>query len=155
MIGPVHLSVVLSLTLVGFSCTQSSKQAVNGKRIPDDLTIVVGQGGGFTGLWQGYTIRADGSVLEWHGKAPEANSNLKGRITQQRLLSIWNQIEQQHFFSIDAREYGNMTITMRVTANQRTHEVSWPGGTEQSALSADLKALYDFCVDAARSADGK
>jgi hypothetical protein len=71
--------LVLTLSLAG--CATSRRNSDADMRVPTDFSIVCGQGGGITGMWEGHTIRPDGTVLSWAGPAADLNPTPAGCIT--------------------------------------------------------------------------
>ena len=118
---------------------------------PSDLTVVFGVGSGAIGLWEGYTIQPDGALLSWRGAFAELNPSAAGQLDQTALRTIWNEVRTAGFFEQKVRDHGEYEHFIRVTAEGKTHEVSWVPMTrsddEMSALAKLYKSLKDAVVE--------
>ena len=112
---------------------------------PSDFQLVIGEGGGFTGQWNGHIVDSAGTVSSWRGTAPEQNVKRTAKLARKQLDKLWQSIANARFFDIDSTGTGNMTVAMQVTANGTVHRTSWakPSGT-RSPLTP-VQALYDSC----------
>lgn len=144
------LGILLIVAVLGPGCQPSARPEAAAPT-PEDFTLRFGQGGGFSGLWQGYTIRPDGGVTQWNGPAAGANEEPAGRLSRAQMDSLWQRVEAAGFFSQDTREVGNMTAFIEVQAEGRTHRASWiprvVGDPE-----TPLEHLYAFSRALARAA---
>ena len=125
---PIKLACVMSafLFLSFAACSKENKSSAPGTdKPPADFNLVFGEGGGFTGLWQGFAIHADGTVTSWQGKAPGENAKPSGKLSGKQMKALWQEIHKSSFFSQEMNERGNMTAIMRVTANGATKELAW------------------------------
>src|SRR5262247_1248393 len=67
-------SMSISMFLLFAACSKENKSAAQGaEALPSDFRFAFGQGGGFTGMWQGYTIDSSGAIYAWQGKMPGEN----------------------------------------------------------------------------------
>jgi hypothetical protein len=113
--------------------------------VPTDLHLVIGEGGGFTGEWNGYTVDSSGSVFSWRGTKAEEHSQRASKLTATQFRELWNSIADGYFFEIDSSGTGNMTQFMTVSANGKVHRVSW---AKSSATASDLtpvQRIYNTC----------
>ena len=139
----VWMAVIIA---AGISCSKTNKQASSfAQEVPDDFSIQFGEGGGFTGMWQGYTIKANGDILSWQGRTYGENPESVGTLSQEDVQTIWREVQQASFFSQTLSETGNMTAIMRVTANDKRHEVSWAATAAQAQQAVALINLREQC----------
>ena len=124
----IRLSLLVAVLVSGLSCA--------GSGVPKDFKVVFGEGGGVTGQWRGHTIAADGQVETWAGASAEVNPKPAGKLSELAL-----ELEKSGYFEIERNEPGNMTRFIRVTANEETHEVTWPAGGSDDTL----EGLLAFC----------
>jgi hypothetical protein len=112
---------------------------------PKDFQLMIGEGGGFTGIWTGYVVDSTGTVSSWRGISPDQNTKRTGKLGRQQFEKIWQMILNARFFDIDSTGTGNMTVAMQVSASGTVHRTSWakPSGT-RSPL-APVQLLYDSC----------
>lgn len=120
-------STTLLFLAAFIGCTNSSvhTEAADAS-VPEDFSMIFGQGGGFAWLWSGYTIQA-----------------------------LWKQIQKADYFNQNSRETGNMTAFMEVTAESTVHRTSWipiVEGIEEP--TTPLEILYVSVSALAREAGG-
>lgn len=93
---------------------------------PPPYRLQFGEGGGFTGLWGGYTVEPDGVVLQWRGRGPgDAESDTLGVLSAEGRRLIWDELEAAGFFAATSDERGNMSRFIRVEAAADTHQLFW------------------------------
>jgi len=64
------------ISLLFFSCEKQETTTLPASAT-DSLhaqIVIFGSGGGFTGLWTGYAIEQDGSVMTWSGSDPDSSA---------------------------------------------------------------------------------
>ena len=109
------------------SAERSDARAEN--RPPADFAAMVGQGGGVTGLWQGYTMEAGGDVQAWEGRMAGENPKPAGRLGRDDRSRLWRLVQEKSFLSMEPGVPGNMTYFLEVTADAKTHRVQWSDAT--------------------------
>ncbi|BDG01693.1 hypothetical protein [Anaeromyxobacter oryzae] len=144
---PAFVVLVAGGCANGKAPEQSAGPVAAGASVPSDLTIVCGAGGGFTGEWEGRTVKPDGAVLAWRGLGAEEHPVPAGRLSPDARRALWDAINAARFFEVERHEPGNMTALVRVTAGGRTHEASWPLAEDAAAEPGSLDALYATCRD--------
>ena len=111
--------------------------------MPPDFEVHFGEGGGFTGAWSGYTIRADGTVLAWEAVAAERGEDSVGVLANQDLADLWQEAQAPGFFEQTMDESGNMTASMRIRADGQEHTVRWvPGLASMEPPKTPVEAFY-------------
>ena len=142
-----RLALVLTV-IVGLACAKSAGDG-GGVAVPEDFQLRIGQGGGITGLWNGHTVGADGTVSAWEGRSERAEPTDAGSIPETACASLWREVQEASFFELDASAPGNMTRVLEVTAGGRTHTTRWELG---HADFPTLDALYTSCEATIRDA---
>lgn len=103
----------------------------------------MGEGGGFSGQWNGFAIEADGSLVAWSGPVAESNSLPVGTLTPAQMTTIWRDLTQTDFYSQEMDERGEMTAFIRVNADSVEHRVSWiPRAEGIESAQHPVEALY-------------
>jgi len=121
--------------------------------LPDEFRVTFGRGGGFTGQWSGYTIRASGSVSAWSGPIQEENAEVVGMLTAEQMQALWHEIQSVDYFSLERRETGNMTAYMEVAADSVVHRSTWiPDFMADENERSPLEKLYSYALSLARGA---
>jgi len=133
----------LILCLFVLACGSSGSKGDGA--IPEDLRVVFGEGGGFSGRWNGHSVGTDRKVVRWEGLAVEENMSEVGELTQDECALLWQKVEDSKFFESESREKGNMTRLIRVTANGETHEVTWVAAGLGGGEPNPLDALLAYC----------
>jgi hypothetical protein len=142
------LCVFSVLAILACHSNDSSRpDSSNDISAPNDLRLVIGEGGGFTGEWNGYTVDSTGSVFSWKGAKAEENSQRASNLKATQLHELWNTIANGHFFEIDASGTGNMTQFMTVSANGKVHRVSWAKPSARASDLTPVQRMYDTCRD--------
>jgi hypothetical protein len=144
--------VLPALLLAIAACHPSDRGA--GPPPPADFALAFGEGGGFTGQWSGHSIRPDGAVIRWHGRAAEENARPIGRLSEERRRALWREIQRLDFFHAASEPQGDLARIVRVTANGTTHEVAWtpraaPPGEPPARVP--LVEFYAHCLEAMSS----
>ncbi len=137
----------LLLTVLSFiaGCTSSKDVAV--LHVPADFRVAIAEGGGFTGLWQGYSVRADGSVEEWSGPAGRTATTHLGTLSAGAVGQLWNAFRadtllQGHEFE----ESGDLTRTLEITADQQTLHHRWIPRSTPDGQAAALQTYYHLVL---------
>ena len=155
------LSIGFVLLLTGYlgpGCKSSKKTAQEIElpsvqsmvALPQQLKIVCGQGGGFTGSWQGFTINGDGQVLSWNGQQAEANPEPAGELASDSLQILWHQLDAMDFMNIEMEEYANLTAIIEVQTEEGTNRVSWlPKLAGLEPLETPIDSFYVRCTNMA------
>lgn len=140
--------LAIILGLFSFSChsldTTRSKSSSQ-LSAPVDFRLVIGEGGGFTGQWNGYIVDSTGTVSSWRGISPEQDVKWTAKLGRQQFEELWQMIFNARFFDIDTTGTGNMTVAMQVTANGTVHRTSWAKPSETRSRLAPVQVLYDSC----------
>ncbi|MCA9735330.1 MAG: hypothetical protein H6696_03770 [Deferribacteres bacterium] len=133
----------LLVLAIFIACTGNHENKNSDSSPPDDLTIVFGEGGGITGLWQGYTIESDGSVLTWQGRVAEANPTAAGKISEEALSRLWQSINENKIFTQSGTEPGNITRFLRITSKKQKKQLNWAQSVNDK--TSELNQFYDLC----------
>ena len=121
--------------------------------VPEDFRLVCGQGGGFTGLWDGFTVQADGQVFSWSGRMAEENLTPAGKLDSEKVNALSSRLEQLGFFSMRLEEYGNMTAIIDLTSGGQQHRVSWPPKIGGLDTFTPIDSFYVECISTLREVE--
>ncbi|HXA01474.1 MAG TPA: hypothetical protein VNW99_05760 [Cytophagaceae bacterium] len=106
-------------------------------------TIIIGSGGGFSGLVTIYTIDYKGNVFLESGVKDEIKQF--GIISKKDLSKIKKEIKKSGFYEQTLRDPGNIYYYIETVSNGKNHKVTW--GKEQSDASAKMQQLHKFILD--------
>jgi hypothetical protein len=159
--GFVCAVCLVSLSLLAF-CSRSDDPAqkdlvqsqTSQAPLPSDLTITFGEGGGITGLWEGFTVRPDGAVLRWRGRAPDTDPEPAGHLPEGMRRALWAEIRRLDFFNDQSSEVGDLTRFVQVTADNKSHRVQWIPRMGHAQEGHVLTMLYKQCQATAEKAEG-
>ncbi|MBF8294008.1 MAG: hypothetical protein HW389_553 [Bacteroidetes bacterium] len=146
--SPYTRFLALILGLFSFSCySHDTTKSVSNSQVsaPIDFRLVIGEGGGFTGQWNGYTVDSLGTVFAWSGMMAEENPRRLTKLTHRLFNELWQNIEDARFFDVDASGTGNITQLMIVSANGKLHSASWAKGTVAESSTSPVQRLYASC----------
>lgn len=148
LVNGVFLALLLATGCVSSDNSESADSADSGDsaedhRVPPDFRMMLGQGGGVTGRWSGFTIDSDGSIVEWSGAVAGSNPHPAGTLTLEQAAAIWHDVVGIEFFSQEIDERGEMTAFLKVNADSLEHRVSWiPGAEDMEPPKHPVEALY-------------
>jgi hypothetical protein len=99
---------------------------------PKDFHCEVGEGGGFTGLWNGYDVDSTGNVLSLSGRRPNELRTHRGSLSEGPFKALWRHIVESGVLTNPyTSSTGNMTRSLVVSANGRTVRLTWVEGEER------------------------
>lgn len=113
--------------------------------VPSDFQLTIGEGGGFTGQWNGFIVDSTGTVFSWRGITPGQHTERITKLAPPEFEHLWQTITNARFFDIDTTGTGNITLTMQVTAAGKVHRASWAKPAETRSHLAPVHMLYDTC----------
>jgi len=140
-----HLRAVLIAICLCSSACVGTRDAHTASSRPADLSVSLGRGGGFSGIWEGVRVEQDGAVIRWTGLGEREDGRRSGTLTESQMADIWRRLNEDDLLKTNLSETGNMTSFIEVTANGATHKISWEVGseTEFDASGAAEKAYRD------------
>lgn len=135
---------ILSLTLLVLvaGCASRSQSSHGAKD-----QIVLSSGGGFSGMYTGYTIRGDGQVLRW--EIPPGGTDVPPRhiftLSPDSTDDCFGQLEAMQFRTISFNSPGNMTYSVEQKRGDSSHIVRW--GDERSRPPAAVTTFYSSMME--------
>ena len=156
MSTPRTLFTVL-LVFPSICCSPSSDSSrSDDSALPLNFKIEIAEGGGFTGMWNGFAILAGDSVLEWSGRPPEVHPMYAGQLSHDTTAALWRTIRDGHFMDIPPKANpGNYTRTLSITVGGPPHEFGWSPGTEADSVSSAILNFRTRCLQAIHQALGR
>lgn len=117
-------------------CTLGSQPL--GQRVANSeaFSLVLGQGGGFTGAQEGYRINSQGKVERWYrlpGK-PATYQEI-GALSPKQLQELAAALEALDLAHLPAGAPGNFSSFLEITISQKTHSTVWSGGYQEAPTS--------------------
>jgi hypothetical protein len=93
-----------------------------------DHDIIIGTGGGFTGVYEGYLIDTVGNVQHWEGIAFEnSHKDYIGKLKNSQIEKIKTLIEQTGVLKTNYDGKGNITTFITIRGIDNAHRISWVG----------------------------
>ncbi|NIR51364.1 hypothetical protein GWO43_22515 [candidate division KSB1 bacterium] len=166
----IHVCGVFTLLILlsGFGCksesvrktsvseaSQSEADSSAGQK-EDTFKIRIASGGGVSGLFEGYTLYADGTVEHWQ-KWPSQQDSVLWSVKQApgQVAELQKQLEESGMLKEKTHKTGNMTTTVRYILPDTTFTWSWPMD-ELNRIPEDLSKWYvqvkQFCEQAEEKA---
>jgi hypothetical protein len=140
------LTIGIGVLLAACQSSETSKPDIYFQTsAPRDFQLVIGEGGGFTGQWNGFVVDSTGTVSSWRGTTPEQNVKHTTKLARAQFDKLWQMIVNARYFEIDTSGTGNMTVAMQVTANGTVHRTSWSKPSGARTRLAPVQVLYDSC----------
>jgi hypothetical protein len=113
--------------------------------------IVVGEGGGFAGTWEGYTIWSDGTVAAWSGRKARENEHEVGKLPPDTLCALWGDAKLlMQTPTVEAS--GNLVRFLKVTVGDTTRSYSWVPVLGAVRSKATYQGYHDRCIAVIRKA---
>jgi len=108
----IKISLIIIVLLMCNSCKTSKTYR----------SFTIGKGGGFTGKYDTYLVKENGSVY----KLSETQSEeLIKNIDKKQISEIFSQFEQLNITEDNFSNPGNMTSFIRYTVDNKTYEIKW------------------------------
>jgi hypothetical protein len=119
----------------------------NSTPVPADLKIVFGEGGGFSGLWSGYTILAGDTVFSWKGKSFGENPTFAGTLPHDSLESLWQVIQELQLLERPSNVIrANYVQALAVSAHGADHMFAWEPSMSADSTMASAIAIRTRCL---------
>lgn len=119
-----------------FACALGSQPLGKRGAASEAFTLVLGQGGGFTGAQEGYRINSQGKVERWQrlpGK-PTGYQEI-GTLSQEQLRELTAALETLDLANLPTGAPGNFSSFLEITISQKTHSTVWSGGYQEAPAS--------------------
>lgn len=100
--------------------------------------IIVGNGGGFTGKEQIYTVLENGQMFHYNG-IKETQSKME-RLDKAKTKQLFADMKAADIANIKCNDPGNMYYFVAFKKGEEEHKATW-GGSKQEAPAA-LEAIY-------------
>ncbi len=125
--------------------TVSSSEGV--PAVPPDLKIVLGDGGGIAGMWNGYTVIAPDSILRWKGSEPGLNPAPAGVLDRDTVLAWWQFIRDQRIMQKPSiRKTANYLQGISILTGESRVDFVWPLSAANDSTIAAMAAFRARCL---------
>lgn len=109
------------------------------KSVPENQQITVASGGGFTGVWNEYTLKPDGQVL--HKASNVDTVEVVKTISKSKAKVFFKKIEALKLDEKQMDEPGNMSYYVQFSERKKfSYKVQWG---DQKMPSDSVKTFYD------------
>jgi hypothetical protein len=125
--------VTVSFLNFNVSCKEQKSKSVE--------KIIIGSGGGFTGVTKDYIINKDGSIQEEDNKKAISY----GKITKKTFHEIIKKSEETGFQTLNLNEQGNFYYYIEFTGKDKNHRVTW--SSQSSEDNKKIQQLYTYIMD--------
>lgn len=131
---------------VPVACTpcdlDSTARTEEGKRVV--LRIVLGEGGGIIGKWEGHTITGDGAVYAWSGRGVRDDEHEVGRLPADTMCALWDAAKTLSTVpQVDSS--GSLVRFLSVTMQGSTRKFSWRPQLGRDMPKSPYQEIYDRC----------
>jgi hypothetical protein len=122
--------------------TEQEKRAV--------FRIVLGEGGGISGTWNGHTITGSGEVSAWSGRGARENERAAGRLPSDTMCVLWD-AARTLAATPPADSSGSLVRYLSVTTGDSTRNYTWRPRLGMGQATAPYQEFYDRCSAAIRT----
>ena len=128
----------LTVSLALLSCQSNSMQ----ENKPEEFSISVSRGGGFTGLTNGFTLKSKGDILYWQ-KYINGKDTILWRATDDinKILVYKNKLISSGILAVEFNTTGNVTNYLAYSNYDTTYNWSWKEHDEQ--VPADVRQWFN------------
>jgi hypothetical protein len=122
-------TIIFLLATFIFSC----------KSVPENQQITIASGGGVTGVWHEYTLKADGQIL--HKASNVDTAEVVKTISKSKAKGFFKQIEALKLQEKPEGEAGNLTHYVQFSERKKfSRKVQW---ADNKAPTDSVKTFYD------------
>jgi len=140
------LLLLCVVAIVPVACTPGDQdftgQTAEGKKAM--MRIVLGEGGGITGTWEGYTITGDGAVYAWKGGGARENELEIGLLPADTVGVFWDVMKELSTVP-PVVSSGSLVRFLSVTMQDSTLTYSWKPQLGTKTTKAAYQELFDRC----------
>lgn len=142
----------MSLSVLG-CCGFKSSTCTSGGQSEEAFQVVIGNGGGFTGLYTGYRIDSNGAVRRWSGFSGKVDSlRAIGKLSGKEMARLKASVKAIDFMSIPTGEPGNITSFVEARIDSVSHRAAWAGMYEDAPPA--LQPLVQDLLNIAKKFEG-
>jgi hypothetical protein len=137
-------TILLSLVALFITSCSQNKPAPSSKQVvPQGFVLSFGEGGGIAGVWQGFSVSAEGVISRWQGRVAGSNPKIVGLLSKEELLALFNRAKGIRETLTPVSEKGDLTFVLRLTLEDSTRIFTWT--TDQNPSSQLLMQFYRYC----------
>ncbi len=150
---PLKILIFSLLLLAEFGCSSaSSSKHAEATSLPADLRIIIGEGGGFSGLWSGYSIRASIPVFEWKGTSLGENPIFAGTLPHDSLSALWQAARDLHLLEQPSKAvHANYVQALAIATGGAEHLFQWEPSISPDGSTAPAVAFRARCLSTIRT----
>ncbi len=146
---------ITALVLAVFQACSPSHSTMNSTEgipaVPPDLKIILGDGGGLAGTWNGFTVIAPDSILRWKGSEPGVNPAPAGVLDRDTLLTWWQFIRDQRIMQKPSiRKTANYLQALSFLTGGTRVDFVWSPSADNDSTIAAMAAFRARCLRAIR-----
>lgn len=88
-------------------------------------TLIIGSGGGFTGIYRGYRLCSDGRVYGWSAAAGARDTGTILFTDPDSVALFFGMIDEMKFQQLNYTDVGNMNWYVEFQQGDQQHRVQW------------------------------
>lgn len=145
---PLYIPALVGIVFVLFSVGCKSNEGVVGEEGGDSpaFELVVGEGGGFTGRYEGFSVSRDGALWSWEGRYAEDGPERLRALDEQERRAIWRMLQEGDFFEMNLTERTNYSMFIRVSTQDTSRQLMWmPDEGDEAKVPA--QNLYHALIE--------
>lgn len=98
-------------------------------------TLIIGSGGGFTGIYRGYRLCSDGRVYGWSAPAGGRDTGTILFTDADSVAVFFGMIDEMKFQQINYNDVGNMNWYVELQQGEKQHRVQWSTSPPAGAIA--------------------
>jgi hypothetical protein len=121
---------------------QSLKQSAE---LTSSYNIVIGSGGGFTGIYSGYYVDTLGNISKWEGRV-FTDKNLKyiTTLSREQLTKISELVSNKNVLNTSYNKSGNISSSIQFSSKNLKHSVSWSGFEPTDSVPVNIREFHSM-----------
>lgn len=129
----------LSLAILAACNTNADVQQTMGRKADTvalaERTLIIGSGGGFTGMYRGYRLCSDGRVYGWSAPAGGRDTGTILFTDPDSVTVFFGMIDAMKFQQLNYNEPGNMNWYVELQQGEERHRVQWSTSPPAGAIA--------------------
>ncbi|MBU1422962.1 MAG: hypothetical protein KKG06_07240 [Bacteroidetes bacterium] len=137
----IFISIIL-FNLIG-CCSSKDQSPKQTTAQTAKYNIVIGSGGGFTGIYSGYYIDTLGNITSWEGRV-FADTNLKyiTTLSREQLDKISKLVLDKNVLNTNYKNSGNISSYIQLSCKNLKHSVSWSGFEPNESVPVNIREFH-------------
>lgn len=146
---PYIFSSLIAFTIVacGNQKTVVTEEVTETESPKEMAYFIIGEGGGFTGMYEQYKVSETGEVESWNNIENQTTKTV-GKLDETVVKDLFKRLRKLKLEENPVNAPGNMNYSINYVDNERAYTVLW---SDNNSPSVDVLAFYKEAMNAVRS----